>query len=98
MTQISYRFGKKEKLLVDHFVNCRLLMTPEKFITKWSGISRAELAFICQVDVALVNRWLSRGRSNQKPSLYYQRTLAIADIFLEFYEQFPPSLIQKLKG
>lgn len=90
-------FEKKEKLLVERFLNCRLLMTPNAFLANW-GITRAELAFICQVDVALVNRCLSRGKSHQKASPFYQRTLAMADIFLEFYQQFPPSLLQKFKG
>jgi hypothetical protein len=89
-------FGAHEQELLQRFAERRpLALTPQQLAQKWTGISRNEIAFVCQTDISRVNRWLSRGRSYEKPSPYYSQTLALFDIFLEFHEQLPESLINR---
>ncbi|MBD1808866.1 helix-turn-helix domain-containing protein [Microcoleus sp. FACHB-SPT15] len=90
----GYSFGEEEQKLLQRFA-CRqpLTLTPQQLAEKWSGITRNEVAFVCQTDISRVNRWLSRGRSYEEPSPYYSQTLALLDIFLEFHEELPESLI-----
>jgi len=89
-------FGEYEQQLLERFAYRRPLeLTPQELTKKWSGINHNHIAALCQTDVSRVNRWLSRGRSCQKPSRYYLQTLALFDIFLEFYEELPESLISR---
>ena len=86
-------FGEREQQLLESFARCRpLALTPQQLLEKWPGITRNQIAELCQTDVARVNRWLSRGRSYEAPRPYYCQTLALFDIFLEFYEQLPEAL------
>ncbi|MBW4545930.1 MAG: helix-turn-helix domain-containing protein [Symplocastrum torsivum CPER-KK1] len=86
-------FGAHEQELLQRFAERRpLALTPQQLAQKWTGISRNEIAFVCQTDISRVNHWLSRGRSYEKPRPYYSQTLALFDIFLEFHEQLPESL------
>jgi hypothetical protein len=92
----GHSFGEREQQLLERFAHRRLLaLTPQQLTEKWSGMTRNQIAFVCQTDVSRVNRWLSRGRSYEKPSPYYSQTLALFDIFLEFHEQLPESLINR---
>ncbi len=89
-------FGAHEQELLQRFADRQpIALTPQQLAQKWTGISRNEIAFVCQTDISRVNRWLSRGRGYEKPSPYYSQTLALFDIFLEFHEQLPESLINR---
>ena len=86
-------FGEREQRLLERFAQRhRLALTPQQLVAKYPGITRNQIAQLCQTDVARVNRWLSRGRSYEAPSPYYSQTLALFDIFLEFDEQLPQVL------
>jgi hypothetical protein len=92
----GHSFGEREQQLLQRFAYRRpLQLTPQQLVEKWSGISRNQIAFVCQTDISRVNRWLSRGRSYEAPSPYYSQTLALFDIFLEFHEQLPESLVNR---
>jgi hypothetical protein len=92
----EYSFGEDERQLLQRFAYRRpLAITPQQLAQKWTGISRNEIAFVCQTDISRVNRWLSRGRSYKAPSHYYSQTLALFDIFLEFHEELPESLVNR---
>ncbi|MBD1806178.1 helix-turn-helix domain-containing protein [Microcoleus sp. FACHB-SPT15] len=89
-------FGEWEQQLLERFANRRpLALTPQQLAEKWPGISRNQIAMLCQTDISRVNRWLTQGRSQEKPSPYYSQTLALFDIFLEFHEQLPAPLISR---
>ncbi len=86
-------FGEHERQLLQRFAYRRpLALTPQQLLEKWPEITRSQIALLCQTDISRVNRWLSRGRSYEAPSLYYSQTLALFDIFLEFHEQLPEAL------
>ncbi|MEW6499002.1 MAG: helix-turn-helix domain-containing protein [Cyanobacteriota bacterium] len=86
-------FGEREQNLLQRFAYRRqLALTPQQLVEKWPGITRNQIAAVCQTDLSRVNRWLSRGRSYEAPSPYYSQTLALFDIFLEYYEQLPEAL------
>jgi hypothetical protein len=92
----EYSFGEDERQLLQRFAYRRpLAITPQQLAQKWSGITRNEIAFICQTDISRVNRWFSQGRSYEPPSHYYSQTLALFDIFLEFHEELPESLVNR---
>jgi hypothetical protein len=89
-------FGEREEELLERFAHrCPLALTPQQLIDKWSGIDRKKIAMLCQTDISRVNRWFSGGRSKVAPSNYYCQTLALFDIFLEFHEQLPETLISR---
>lgn len=86
-------FGEREQNLLQRFAYRRqLALTPQQLVEKWPGITRNQIAAVCQTDLSRVNRWLSRGRSYEAPSPYYSQTLALFDIFLEYHEQLPEAL------
>ena len=89
-------FGEREQQLLERFASRQpLTLTPQQLTEKWTGITRNEIAWVCQTDVSRINRWLSRGRSYQAASHYYSQTLALFDIFLEFHEELPESLVNR---
>jgi hypothetical protein len=68
----GYSFGEREEQLLQRFADRQpLTLTPQQLAEKWSGITRNEIAFVCQTDISRVNRWFSRGRSYQAASHYY---------------------------
>ena len=86
-------FGEREQHLLQRFAyRHQLALTPQQLVEKWPGITRNQIAAVCQTDLSRVNRWLSRGRSYEAPSPYFSQTLALFDIFLEYYEQLPEAL------
>jgi hypothetical protein len=92
----EYSFGEREQQLLQRFAYRQpLTLTPQQLAEKWSGITRNQIALLCQTDISRVNRWLSRGQSYEAPSLYYCQTLALFDIFLEFHEELPESLVNR---
>ncbi len=89
-------FGEREQRLLQRFAYRRqLALTPQQLMERWPGITRYQIALLCQTDVSRVNRWLSQGRSYEAPSPYYSQTLALFDIFLEFHQQLPETLINR---
>jgi hypothetical protein len=50
-------FGKREQQLLESFARRRpLALTPQQLLEKWPGITRNQIAELCQTDVARVNR------------------------------------------
>jgi hypothetical protein len=87
--------GERELRLIALFANCRLEMTPRQFYEKW-GVTYAQMALLCRCDINTVNRWFGRGRNYYPPRHYHKWYLALADIFLECYEDIPESLLVHL--
>ncbi len=77
----GYSFGEREQQLLQRFAYRQpLTLTPQQLTEKWTGITRNEIAAVCQTDVSRVNRWLSRGRSYEPASPYYCQTLALSGL------------------
>jgi hypothetical protein len=87
--------GERELRLIELFANCRLEMTPRQFYSKWA-VTYAQIAQLCRCDTVTVSRWFQRGRNYQPPKHYHKWYLALADIFLESYEDIPETLINRL--
>lgn len=87
--------NEKERQLLILFSQCQLSMTPMEFWSKWD-VSQEEIARICRCDVSLVSRWFSPRSNTTQPMTYHLWYLALADLFLEFYDQLPNDLQQQL--
>jgi hypothetical protein len=87
--------GERELRLIELFCNCRLEMTPRQFYEKW-GVTYAQIAQLCRCDITTVNRWFQRGHHYQPPRHYHKWYLALADVFLECYEDIPETLLNRL--
>lgn len=88
-------FGEREQRLLERFAYSQLALTPQQLSERWPGITRNQIAQLCQTDVSRVNRWFSRGRSYESPSPYYLLLFALFDIFLEFSSHLPESLLSR---
>lgn len=89
--------GERELRLIELFANCRLEMTPRQFSSKW-GVTYTTMAQLCHCDITTVTRWFGRGRHYQAPKHYHKWYLALADLFLEFYEDIPQTFLNRLCG
>jgi hypothetical protein len=91
----SHPIGERELRLIELFANCRVEMTPRQFYSKWA-VTYAQMAKLCRCDAVTVSRWFGRGRNYQPPNHYHQWYLALADIFLESYEEIPEEFLNRL--
>ncbi|MBW4547431.1 MAG: helix-turn-helix domain-containing protein [Symplocastrum torsivum CPER-KK1] len=87
--------GERELRLIELFANHQPEMTPRQFYSKWA-VTYAQMAQLCRCDIVTVNRWFRRGRNYQPPRHYHKCYLALADIFLESYEDIPDTLLLRL--
>jgi len=70
-------------------------MTPREFEAKWD-VTRAQMAALCQCSIGNVRRWFKLGNDFTPPTKYHMRYLALADIFLEHFEEIPEELRKKI--
>jgi hypothetical protein len=94
MTNPSPLSERQQQLLL-LFSNCQLRMSPMEFWSRWD-VTQEQIAQICHCDVSLVSRWFSPRPGTPQPMPYHLWYLALADRFLEFYEQLPPELKRQL--
>ena len=86
---------RRQRQLLRQFSHCQLAMTPMEFWSKWD-VSQRQIAEICRCDVSLVSRWFSPEARGLEPMPYHLWYLALADRWLEFYEQLSPELQRQL--
>ncbi|OKH53938.1 hypothetical protein NIES2101_09350 [Calothrix sp. HK-06] len=89
------RLRQNELGLIQRFANCQLGMTPREFEAKWD-VTRAQMAALCNCSVANVKRWFEQGENFSPPTKYHMRYLALADIFLESFDEIPEQLQQRI--
>ena len=87
--------GQRELRLIELFTNCRMEMTPWEFYSKW-GVTYAQMAQLCRCDIVTVNRWFRQGHNFRPPRHYHKGYRALANIFLESYEDIPETLLNRL--
>jgi len=87
--------SQRELRLIELFTNCRVEMTPWEFYSKW-GVTYAQMTQLCRCDIVTVSRWFRQGRNFHPPRHYHRGYLALADIFLESYEDIPETLLSQL--
>lgn len=85
------RLGQRELDLINRFVNCNLEMSPRAFEAKWD-VKRSHSCALCHCSITTVQRWFERGSNYCYPTRHHKRSLALADIFMECFEEFPESL------
>jgi hypothetical protein len=83
--------GQRELELIRLYANCHLGMSPRTFEAKWN-VTRSQMAAICQCSLATVQRWFERGANFSPPTRYHLRYLALADLFIEHFEEIPDRL------
>ena len=83
--------GERELELIHLYANCQLRMSPRAFEAKWA-VTRKQMAAICQCSLATVQRWFERGANFSPPTPYHLRYLALADLFIEHFEEIPDQL------
>ena len=83
--------GQRELELIQIYANCHLRMSPRTFESKWN-VTRSQMAAICQCSTATVQRWFERGANFSPPTRYHLRYLALADLFIEHFEEIPDTL------
>lgn len=86
-----------EQQLLSAFNSCQLSMTPMEFWSKWD-ITQEQIARICRCDVSLVSRWFSPRSNTPQPMPYHLWYLALADLFLKYYQDLPEDLKRELCG
>ena len=89
------RLGDRELQLISLLANCQLGMTPREFEAKWD-VTRGQMAALCGCSLGNVKRWFKSDTDCVAPSQYHLRYLALADIFLEYFEGISPKLLQSL--
>lgn len=87
--------SERQQRLLILFAHCELSMTPMEFWSKWD-VTQEQIAEICHCDVSLVSRWFSPQPNTPQPMTHHLWYLALADRFLEFYEQLPQELRRQL--
>jgi len=89
------KLRERELLLIARLANCQLAMTPREFEAKWD-VTRAQMATLCSCSLGHVKRWFKKDKDYIAPSQYHLRYLALADIFLENFDEIPPLLLRSI--
>ena len=90
---IPRRLGQREIDLIEQLAQCELEMTPRQFEAKWD-VDRSQIAALCHCSLGNVKRWFKTGADYSPPTKYHRRYLALADLFLEHFENLPPEIQQ----
>lgn len=87
--------GQRELRLLKLYRNCQFGMTPQAFYARW-GVTHAQMAQICGVSEATVDRWFSQGKNRRFAATIYRRRLAEINLLWEEYERIPTRFKNKV--
>ncbi len=87
--------GRRELKLLELYCGCQFGMTPHAFYAKWN-VTHAQIARICGISEASVNRWFSHGQHRRTAEASHRRKLAEMDFLWEQYERMPLQLRRQL--
>lgn len=87
--------GSRELKLLQLYRNCQFKMTSQTFYSRWN-VTYRQMAEICGVSIATVNRWFAGGENRRPAEAIHQRRLAEMNFIWEEYEQIPTSLKNKV--
>lgn len=86
---------QRELKLLQLYCSCQFSMTPQAFYARWN-VTHVQMAQICGVSEATVDRWFSQGKNRRFAEALYRRKLAEINFIWEEYERIPPQLRQQL--
>lgn len=87
--------GKREFKLLKLYCNCQFGMSPQAFYARWN-VTHAQIAQICGVSGATVDRWFAGGKHRRDAEAIHRRKLAEMNFIWEQYERIPPRLRQQV--
>lgn len=87
--------GRREVKLLELYCGCQFGMTPHAFYAKWC-VTQAQIAKICGLSEASVNRWFSHAKNRRFAEAVHRRKLAEMDLIWEEYERIPTQLRRHL--
>lgn len=87
--------GRRELKLLRLYCSCQFSMTPQAFYARW-GVTYAQIAQICGVSQASVERWFSQGKNRRTAEAIHCRKLAEMNFIWEQYERIPSRLRQHI--
>lgn len=80
--------GQRELKLLQLYRDCQFGMTPQAFYARWN-VTHAQIAQICEVSEASVDRWFSQGRHRRSAEARHRRRLAETNFLWEQYDRIP---------
>ncbi len=80
--------GQRELKLLQLYTDCQFGMTPQAFYARWN-VTHAQIAQICGVSEASVDRWFSQGRHRRSAEARHRRRLAEMNFLWEQYDRIP---------
>lgn len=80
--------GQRELKLLQLYSDCQFGMTPQAFYARWD-VTHAQIAQICGVSEASVDRWFSQGKHRRTAEPRYRRKLAEMNFLWEQYDRIP---------
>ena len=92
---IPQELGQRELALLRFYCGCQFSMTPHEFYARW-GVTHAQIAQICGVSEASVDRWFSQGKNRRSAESIHCRKLAEMNFIWEYYEQIPLRLVAQI--
>lgn len=87
--------GQREQTLLQLYCGCQSGMSPQAFYARWN-VTHVQMAQICGVSEATVNRWFSQGKNRRFAEAIHRRKLAEMNFMWEEYERIPPWLKHQL--
>ncbi|XHX78484.1 MAG: hypothetical protein RBJ76_00645 [Stenomitos frigidus ULC029] len=84
--------GKRELALLHFYCGCQFSMTPHEFYARW-GVTHTQIAQICGISEASVDRWFSHGKHRRVAEVRHRRKLAEMHFLWEHYERVPLELV-----
>lgn len=87
--------GQREHTLLQLYCGCQFGMSPQAFYARWN-VTHVQMAQICGVSEATVNRWFSQGKNRRLAEAIHRRKLAEMNFMWEEYERIPQRLRQHL--
>ena len=83
--------GQRELKLLQLYSDCQFGMTPQAFYARWD-VTHVQIAQICGVSEASVDRWFSQGKHRRAAEPRYRRKLAEMNFLWEQYDRIPVRL------
>lgn len=87
--------GARELALLKLYCGCQFGMSPQEFYARW-GVTHAQMAQICGVSEASVDRWFSQGKHHRAAEVRHRRKLAEMNFIWEHYERVPLQLVAQV--
>ena len=92
---MTQALGARELALLKFYCGCQFGMSPQEFYARW-GVTHAQIAQICGVSEASVDRWFSHGKHRRTAEVRYRRKLAEMHFIWDQYERVPLRLVAKI--